>query len=83
MPKVGVATKRKKNAPRYASLLVTRSSVDAGGGIDPMIGMGPVAGDPAMAADMMEMRGEVMKAMPDLMMKRAQRMRATKTPPRN
>ena len=48
-----------------------------------MMGMGPVAGDPEMAADTMEMLGEMMKAMSDLMMKRAQRMRATKTTPRN
>jgi hypothetical protein len=42
-----------------------------GGGMMPMMMMG---GDPKQQAELMAMRGEMMKAMGDIMMKYAQRM---------
>jgi hypothetical protein len=55
-----------------------------GGGMmgGPMMGMGMsgTAMDPKTMSQMMEMRGEMMKAMGDIMMKHAQRMRAADAP---
>jgi hypothetical protein len=42
----------------------------------PMMG-GPAAADPKEKADMLQMRGEMMKAMGDIMMKHARRMQGT------
>ena len=51
-----------------------------GGGMGPgMMGPGMMGGgDPKQQAEMMAMRGEMMKAMGDIMMKYAQRMQSTK-----
>jgi len=47
------------------------------GGPGMMPGMMPMTGDPKRDAEMLEMHGEMMKAMGDIMMKHAQRMRST------
>jgi hypothetical protein len=50
-----------------------------GGGMGPgMMGPGMMGGDPKQQVEMMAMRGEMMKAMGDIMMKYAQRMQSTK-----
>ena len=48
----------------------------------PMMGMGMsgTPADPKTMSQMMEMRGEMMKAMGDIMMKHAQKMRAAESP---
>ena len=43
-----------------------------------MMGMMPMGGDPKQQAEMMAMRGEMMKAMGEIMMKSAQRMQPAK-----
>jgi hypothetical protein len=49
------------------------------GGMGPgMMGPGMMGGDPKQQVEMMAMRGEMMKAMGDIMMKYAQRMQSTK-----
>ena len=50
-----------------------------GGGMGPgMMGSGMMSGDPKQQAEMMAMRGEMMKAMGDIMLKYAQRAQSTK-----
>ena len=50
-----------------------------GGGMGPgMMGPGMMGGDPKQQAEMMAMRGEMMKAMGDIMMKYAQRLQPPK-----
>ena len=68
--------------PAHMPMAMCTDMMRSGGmGMGPM-GM-PAAGDPATAAQMMEMRGEMMKAMGEVMMKHAQKMRGTQTPPKN
>ena len=50
-----------------------------GGGMGPgMMGPAMMGGDPKQQADMMAMRGDMMKAMGDIRIKYAQRMQPTK-----
>ena len=56
-----------------------------GGGMGPgmmggggMMGMPMMSGDPKQQAEMLAMRGEMMKAMGDIMLKYAQRAQSTK-----
>jgi hypothetical protein len=58
---------------------MTEHSGPMGGMGGGMMGMMPMTGgDPKQQADMMAMRGEMMKAMGDIMMKYAERMRPAK-----
>ena len=59
--------------------MMEQSSMMGGGRMGPaMMGPGMMGGDPKQQAEMMAMRGEMMKAMGDIMLKYAQRAQSAK-----
>ena len=65
--------------PSHHMMQMCRQMMGHEGPMGGMMGMMPMmSGDPKQQAEMMAMRGEMMKAMGDIMMKYAERMRPAK-----
>jgi hypothetical protein len=80
-----IAAAQQRHGDRFAQRVLGPDEwrvFDARRARGPMMGMGMsgAAMDPKTMSQMMEMRGEMMKAMGDIMMKHAQRMRAADAP---